>query len=298
MKHLASEVKAEKAILLTFNNNIVNNIYYWPSLDMNKATQLIGVNFREAFPVFYDAMVSDESFFCDEELIESRFTPMAKAIFNALSVFNILLVPILDNTGVLKGVLATLNMDGTVRTDDMLKMVTKDFFMAISNLESHNIIKTMGTIDYLTRIKNRNSYESEIRNYATMDAKSLWCMFIDVNGLHEVNNTHGHKAGDLMLCTVADSIKAVFGEQYTYRIGGDEFVVFMPDSTHEEFMSYKRRIIDELQKKNYFVSVGFECIEKDKNNVFDIEKVVSEAETIMYAEKQKYYEENNIPHHR
>ncbi len=39
-------------------------------------------------------------------------------------------------------------------------------------------------------------------------------------------------------------------------------------------------------------------MEKDNNNVFEIEKVLSEAETIMYSEKQKYYEENNISHHR
>ncbi len=298
LKQLANEVKAEKAVLLTFNSNIISDIYYWPSLDMNKVNELIGVNFREAFPVIYDAMVSNESFFCDDEMIESRFSPMAKAIFNSLSVSNILLVPVLDNTGVLKGVLCTLNMDGTVRSPEMLKMVTKDFFMAISNLENHNIIKTMGTVDYLTRVKNRNSYESEIRDYAKLDAKNLWCVFVDVNGLHAVNNTHGHKAGDLMLCTVADTIKAIFGEQYTYRIGGDEFVAFMPNSSHEDFMSYKKKITDELKKNNYFVSVGFEGMERDESKGFDIEKIVSEAESIMYHEKQKFYEGNSIQNGR
>ncbi len=298
LKHLANEVRAEKAILLTFANNIVSNIYYWPSLDMEKAKNLIGINFREAFPVFYDAMSSNESFFCDEEQIESRFTPMAKALFHSLSVFNILIVPVLDNTGILKGAIATLNMDGSVRNPDMLKLVTKDFFLAISNLENHNIIKTMGTTDYLTRIKNRNSYEAEIRSYATMDAKSLWCVFVDVNGLHEVNNTQGHRAGDLMLCTVADTIRMIFGEQYTYRIGGDEFVAFMPDSSHEDFMRYKNRMVEELKRKNYYVSVGFEGTEKNENKVFDIDKIVSAAEAIMYKEKQKYYKENNIPSHR
>ncbi len=298
LKHLASELKAEKAILLIFNNNIVNEIYYWPSLDMDKATQLIGVNFREAFPVFYDAMVSDESFFCDEEQIETRFTPMAKAIFRSLSVRNILLVPVLDNTGVLKGVLATLNMDDTVRTPDMLKLVTKDFFMAISNLESHNIIKKMGAIDYLTGVKNRNSYETEMREYAAIEAENLWCIFVDVNGLHEINNTRGHKAGDLMLCTVAHAIKEIFGEQYTYRLGGDEFVAFMPNSTHESFLKFKHRIMDELSKKNYHVSVGFSGRVPNENGVFDIENLVSEAEAIMYREKQQYYDKKDISPYR
>ncbi len=294
LRLLVEEIKAEKAILLTFNDNVVSDIYYWPSLDMSKAKVLIGVNIREEFPVMYDALASNESFFCDVEQIANRFTPMAKALFNSLSVFNILLVPISDNTGVLRGAIATLNMNGDVRKPDMLELVARDFFMAISNLESYNIIKTMGAIDYLTGIKNRNSFEAEKPGFETIEADNLWCIYIDVNGLHELNNTKGHAAGDKMLSTVSATVKKIFGMEHSYRLGGDEFVAFRTNSSHDELMSCKHRLIDELEKQGYFVSVGFEGTVKNENRIFDVSKIMAEAETIMYREKQKYYSENGI----
>ncbi len=51
--------------------------------------------------------------------------------------------------------------------------------------------------------------------------------------MHLVNNTRGHKAGDLMLCAVATTVRKMFGKSHTYRIGGDEFVAFATDTTAE-----------------------------------------------------------------
>ena len=52
------------------------------------------------------------------------------------------------------------------------------------------------------------------------------CVYIDANGLHELNNERGHEAGDLMLRFVADSLMEQFPKGSLYRVGGDEFVVF------------------------------------------------------------------------
>ena len=52
------------------------------------------------------------------------------------------------------------------------------------------------------------------------------CVYIDANGLHELNNERGHEAGDLMLRFVADSLMEQFPRGSLYRVGGDEFVVF------------------------------------------------------------------------
>ncbi len=289
LKLVAQELKGEKAILLTFSGHIIHNIYYWPSLDMNRAKILIGVNIREEFPTMFDALSAGESFFCDEELIETRFTPKAKALFHALAVHNIVLVPITDPAGILKGAIAVLNMNGEVRSVDMIECVTRDFFMAITNLEKHNIIKKMATVDYMTGIKNRNSFEAELASYETVKAESLWCVYVDVNGLHEMNNTKGHSAGDEMLRTVALAMKKIFGEECSYRMGGDEFIAFCTDSTHEDFMSYKYRLLDELGRKGYSVSVGFAMIGRNENNIFDVASVVAKAEAIMYQKKQECY---------
>ncbi len=294
LKLVCKETEAETALLLTFIDNTITNIYCWPSLDMNKAKVMIGVNIREEFPVMFDAMSSGESFFCDEKIIEAYFTPKAKALFHALSISNIMLIPIADAMGVLKGTIATLNTSSKEKSAEMIECVIKDFYMAISNLESHNIIKQMGTIDYLTEIKNRNCYEAELADYETVKAETLWCVFVDVNGLHELNNSKGHAAGDEMLRAVADAVKKVFGSETCYRMGGDEFVAFQMNSSHEEMMNCKNRILDTLAKKGYSVSIGFESSAKNANNAFDVEALVARAEAVMYQEKWKYYETNDI----
>ncbi len=294
LRSVATEMTAETVILLTFSERTVTNSYYWPSKDRTQALNLLGRNIREDFPAIFDLLSENKSvvYYPDSPSIE--LSESAKAIFESLEVYNIMLVPIVDNAGFLKGTICSVNMADKRSDTEMLECVTYDFFMAITNIENHNIIKNMGSMDYLTNIKNRNSYESEITKFALSDAKSMWCMFIDVNGLHEINNSKGHKAGDRMLCTVAETVKKVFGKKYTYRVGGDEFVAFSFNDTKEELIRKKNSIIDSLASKGYYISVGFEGITKNEDNLFDVEYIVSEAEAIMYREKKEWYLKNNI----
>ncbi len=294
LRLVAKEMQAETALLLTFEHKVIRDVYYWPSEDKTQANALIGLNVKDMFPTMFDALMSNENFFCEEASYAEFLTQDAAALFKSFDIRNILLVPVANNAGIPKGTLAAINMGGGVRTAEMLECTTRDFFMAITNLENHNIIKRMGAIDYLTGIKNRNSYEAELANYETATAENLWCVFVDVNGLHELNNSQGHKAGDTMLCTVADALKKVFGEANCYRLGGDEFVAFRTDCSHEELMNCKYRLLDTLSKKGYSVSVGFAGSGKNENNVFDVEDITDQAEKIMYREKRKYYTSNGI----
>ncbi len=298
LRIIGKETGAETALLLTFSDRIITDAYYWPSSDRTQAMMIIGLNIRKTFPILFEALASNESIFCDEEMIATRVSEAARDIFASFDIRNMLLTPITDNSGLLRGAIAVVNITSTKGTSEMLECVSCDFFMAISNLENHNIIRKMGTIDYLTGIKNRNSFETDSARFETVEAETLWCIYVDVNGLHEMNNTKGHSAGDALLCTVAAMIKKVFGDEHSYRLGGDEFVAFRTDSSHEEFMSFKYRLLSDIAKKGYSVSVGFEVTRKNENGVFDVAKVMAEAEAIMYREKRKYYQENGISSER
>ncbi len=116
--------------------------------------------------------------------------------------------------------------------------------------------------------------------------------------MHEVNNTKGHKAGDTMLCAVADAVKKAFGTKYTYRLGGDEFVAFILDGNQEELLKKKKLIMSELAANGYYVSIGYEGTVKNERGHFDVDNVVALAESIMYRDKWEYYQANNIPYDR
>lgn len=87
-------------------------------------------------------------------------------------------------------------------------------------------------------LKNRNAHESQMHDYPMHCSSTLSCVYLDVNGLHELNNTRGHAAGDEMLKTVAAKVRDIFGEKYSYRVGGDEFVAFAMDKSAEEMRAH------------------------------------------------------------
>lgn len=90
-------------------------------------------------------------------------------------------------------------------------------------------LKVIAETDLNTQIPNRNAYENHMNEYPLRCSNTLSCVYVDVNGLHELNNTKGHNAGDVMLKTVAQEMVRQFGIKDSYRIGGDEFVAFVVD---------------------------------------------------------------------
>lgn len=70
-------------------------------------------------------------------------------------------------------------------------------------------------------------------------------IFIDMNGLKVINDTEGHLAGNVALCTVAGFLVGLYGADHVYRLGGDEFVVLLQHITESEFSSQLKRLRDE-----------------------------------------------------
>ena len=77
--------------------------------------------------------------------------------------------------------------------------------------------------DLVTGIRNRNYYQHEINNLLQAAQESVTYVFCDVNGLHETNNKFGHEAGDRMLIALASELAKSFGQDLSFRFGGDEF---------------------------------------------------------------------------
>jgi diguanylate cyclase (GGDEF)-like protein len=153
-----------------------------------------------------------------------------------------------------------------------------------------NKLHIMSETDQLTGLNNRNCYEMKLPVYDTLYQENICCIYIDVNGLHELNNTKGHKAGDEMLCYIADMVQKQFGVRDAYRVGGDEYVVFVMDTSEDEIKSKLQTLNDLITKRGYHAAVGYEY-HKGKN--LNINKLIVEAESKMYKDKDEYYKVNN-----
>ena len=149
-------------------------------------------------------------------------------------------------------------------------------------------IQFLSQTDLLTGAKNRNHYENRLRSYPEMYTSNLICVYADVNGLHEMNNKDGHTAGDNMLREVAEAMRQCFGQEHTYRIGGDEFVAFRIDGQVEDLPFEIDRLSRSLQEKGYHVSFGTAAHEKSQGEV-NMRELVNTAEINMFAAKREFY---------
>ena len=136
----------------------------------------------------------------------------------------------------------------------------------------------------LTGCLNRNTYENKLKEPG-LNQKHISCIYIDVNGLHELNNTQGHAAGDKMLQTVASLTRTQFGDRHVYRIGGDEFVVIVEDMEEVQVTTALKTLVNHIHTAGYFVSVG----QSHSRGDHSIDELIKNAETLMYEDKKRFY---------
>lgn len=163
----------------------------------------------------------------------------------------------------------------------LIYMAFVGFVMSAAN----RAIRRLGMEDQNTGLPNRVVYDVFVKTSREKHFQSVVCIFADVNGLHEMNNLHGHDAGDQMLRAVAGELKRAFANQRIFRIGGDEFIVFAETLDMEAVRTALDRIQDTLKIRNYSVSFGVARREDE----LGLERIISEADAEMLINKRLYY---------
>lgn len=159
--------------------------------------------------------------------------------------------------------------------------------------EINEKLRKIANHDSLTGLMNRNSYHAALE-MLTADSRPWICIYLDVNGLHELNNHLGHQAGDKMLKAVADSLCDAFPQGKIYRIGGDEFVVLCWNQTREQAVRVLEEVRQSLGDQDYSISIGIAAWRTGCS----IASVINEAEAAMQADKRQFYEENDSERRR
>ena len=183
-------------------------------------------------------------------------------------------------------VLGVFNPKKNKVTRALLEDIAVCFSIAIYNKKHLNQTETAANTDGLTGVLNRVSYKRDVALLDVEQPSDFSCIYIDVNELHLCNNKYGHAAGDEMLVFIANTLKEVFFGQYIYRMGGDEFLVFVEQTDAESVQMMIDTFLERLVPRNYHVAIGMSYRE---NNV-SCEEMVKEAEGRMYESKAQYYQ--------
>ncbi len=152
--------------------------------------------------------------------------------------------------------------------------------------------------DALTRVGNQAAY-NKISDGLTLDLKAgkrnFAIVMVDLNNLKYVNDTFGHKYGDVYIKGCCDIICKVYKRSPVFRVGGDEFIVVL---RNEDYMSRLLRMTqiteafmaahakeDKEPWERFSASVGMaECMPEDES----VDQVMKRADKAMYESKMKF----------
>jgi hypothetical protein len=120
--------------------------------------------------------------------------------------------------GELAGYLGADNyeLSDVINTRAVLESCSYFIGAKITNQRLVERLDYLGNHDVLTGAKNRNALLSAVDELSE-GTESVGVVFIDVNGLKEINDTQGHAAGDEVLCLVARQLSFEFGAKNVYR---------------------------------------------------------------------------------
>ncbi|MFS8038073.1 putative bifunctional diguanylate cyclase/phosphodiesterase [Xanthobacter sp. AM11] len=125
---------------------------------------------------------------------------------------------------------------------------------------SETQVRALALQDHLTGLANRGHFLAELEAAlaSRRPEETVALLFVDLDNFKEVNDWAGHGAGDVLLCAVADVLRAAVGDSgLAGRFGGDEFVVFARCTAPGDRDALAARIFAALEVP---VSLGSEVV--------------------------------------
>jgi diguanylate cyclase (GGDEF)-like protein len=145
--------------------------------------------------------------------------------------------------------------------------------------------------DFLTKVPNRTYLNRKIRT-AKENHATYGIIMVDLDNFKTINDTFGHTAGDELLLAFATRLKSLSNRDVTFgRIGGDEFMGFMPAPTHEKADTICREIVQTMSAPfslstgeiQITASIGCAMYPQDTDDVMLVSRLADQA---LYAVKE------------
>ena len=115
-------------------------------------------------------------------------------------------------------------------------------------------IQQLANFDVLTGLPNRvllNDRVSQALSMAQRNRAQLAVMFLDLDHFKNINDTLGHRIGDALLIEVAKRLKSIVREEDTVsRVGGDEFILVLPDTNADGAARVARKVLEVITQPN------------------------------------------------
>lgn len=156
-------------------------------------------------------------------------------------------------------------------------------------------LRVLSSTDMLTGLYNRRFYDESgtlLAEQCMQEGQEMAAILLDIDEFKKINDTYGHKTGDVCIrtvaCIIADCARCYGGT--AYRFGGEEFLAIVPDCGIDragELAESIRRAVEQtpVEGVEYAVTVSAGCYAKKPETGGEAEAFVNRADHAMYRAK-------------
>lgn len=223
------------------------------------------VTVEQIEPLLDDAYLREGCYLLTQEQAQSRLAPDVEVYPSQLNgrgpwAWNRhwLIVPLWDGEGTLIGVIWVDNpVDRLVPSSDRLqalRIFANDAAAALVSGRHLGELRFLADHDPLTRLLNRRAFvqrlDGEVAR-ATRYGRSFGLIVADIDAFKQLNDRHGHAAGDAALIRFASVLtQALRRPDDAFRIGGDEFAVLLAEASDDDARAVVHRVQTLLEESD------------------------------------------------
>lgn len=202
----------------------------------------------------------------------------------------------------LDGQILVILKDSTISGSLEQKLAQQRNEMILLNLElekSYRMLRNLSGLDELTQLSNRNAAQRIFQHRLAQAQKHhlpLSLIFLDLDNLKQINDTHGHESGDRALIHLAAAMRAhVRSADMAARWGGDEFAIMLVEEPQGarrianallDALAERPCVFPNGMQENLRVSIGICHVAPQTIKEVPLEKILAAADRAMYLSKR------------
>lgn len=284
LKRIGELFLAERAYIFVFHGENISNIAEWCREDIEPQINNLQNLPKSEFEIWLNMFDRQQNIVIGD-LEDIKDMTYEYEFLAQQGIQSVVMVP-LERDGVLDGCIGLDNPDRNLMENAVTFLETLRYYimLAMRREEDEKALYHLSYIDTLTSFYNRNRYIQDINKLVEKE-ESVGVIYLDVNGLKEVNDRLGHDAGDALLKKCAEIIQKSIVNGSFYRIGGDEFIVICLDVKEEDFKESLYKLKNNLSHEKCAAAIGY----KWESSCHHIQKIINQADEFMYTDKKEFY---------
>ncbi|WP_180326482.1 sensor domain-containing diguanylate cyclase [Raoultibacter phocaeensis] len=279
--------KAGRVYIVEIDGELMSNTYEWCNEGVDsqiEASQDVPVSYIDRW---MDSFKQRDCVIIEDVEQLKGTSPIEYAILKPQGIARLVVAPIYANE----------ELSGYIGVDDpelerldlstsFFKTVGMFLSMEVEQSAIREKLRRMSFEDSLTGVWNRNRFIEDVQRFDEAGPKAgFGVMYIDLNGLKDINDREGHAIGDRSLIDAARILDSSFEKSDVYRLGGDEFVVVSLEADKHQFEHQVAEASTRLSARSCPAAIGTFYAEEPCS----VDDAVKFADTRMYQDKRRFY---------